>query len=402
MAKRVIVAVAATLVLGAGLAALVFSGVWPGPSAEDRQRSLLLTTQAEEQLRSGDQDAALASLSTALRSAPLDSALRLRASIYIARNDAEAALRDANALIRRGGGLAADYSTRCWLRARVEELAGARSDCDRAIELAPALASAFGSRGIVGLKQGRHHEAWTDFNTALRLGGSDEWVAWRLFGRGIAAWERGDGLEGREDIQTALIGNPGVVAQFAQFGLGGDIIREFENAAYTSAVNPRSLFGLQIYLQVYPDGAHAAEAQTQIEEIYAEIAAEEAAGRATVPGFSLAQDRGSGPASDSFGAIAISRSSWRVAFATDYATGAEAEMAAARACNADCEAFAFRNVCAALAISPADRTRGMAWAHGRDDAVNGAVGQCRERGGRSCVAVHSQCTPTEKDPVAAP
>ncbi|MGH6951582.1 MAG: DUF4189 domain-containing protein, partial [Vitreimonas sp.] len=140
------------------------------------------------------------------------------------------------------------------------------------------------------------------------------------------------------------------------------------------------------------------EARAQVQEIYAWIATDEAAGQRTLPGFSLAQSRGPGSASDSYGAIAISRSTWRIAFSTDYATGEEAERAAAGVCNGgavrDCEAFAFRNVCAALAISPTDRRRGLAWAHARDDALRTAVAGCRERGGRACVPVHSQCTPT--------
>ena len=119
----------------------------------------------------------------------------------------------------------------------------------------------------------------------------------------------------------------------------------------------------------------------------------------------IAQARGAAGPDDSFGAIGLSRSRWRVAFVTDYADPGEAERAAAAACNAsgvrDCEAYAFRNVCAAMAISPNDRRVGMAWAHAEDDAVRTSIQHCRSRGGQACVPVHSQCTPTPPEEAAA-
>jgi tetratricopeptide (TPR) repeat protein len=399
MDNRLKIAAGAALVIGAGLAALVLSGVWPGPSAADRAHARASYAQAQTALQSGDQDVALTSLNDSIRLDVQNDALRARASLLLARNDFDGALRDLNKVIDRGGGLAETYSMRCWLRARDEhQLDGARADCDHALRTDPSLASAFGSRGLVGLRQGRYAEAWEDFNTALRVGGSDEWVAWRLFGRGVADWGRGRAVQGRQDVELALHSNAHVAAQFAQFGVGGEIMSEMEGATYAAATNPRSLLGLQEYLDLYPDGAHAREAQAQIDEIHVRIAGDQAAGQRTIPGFSLAQGRGSGPASDSFGAIAISRSTWRVAFVTDYASGEEAERAAANVCRnsavRDCDAYAFRNVCAALAISPRDRVKGMVWAHGQDDAVRGALEACREQGGRGCVAAHSQCTPT--------
>ncbi|MBI3439187.1 MAG: DUF4189 domain-containing protein [Proteobacteria bacterium] len=405
MDNRVKLVAIAVLVIGAGVvAALVLNGVWPGPSAADRERSRLLAAQAQTQLRGGDQAAALRSLDSAIRAAPDDSALRARASIYSDRNNFDAAARDMDKLIGHGAATAADYGMRCWLRAHGDGLDGARTDCDRAIEMDPSLSSAYGSRGLVGLRQHRFREAWNDFNDALSKGGSDQWVAWRVFGRGVAAWGKGEAVQGRQDIEMALHANPAVAAQFAQFGVGQDIVRSFDDSTYAAASNPRSLVDLQVYLIVYPNGAHATGARAQINEILTSIAQSEAAGQRTVPGFSLGQSRGSGPQDDSFGAIAISRSTWHVAFATDYASAAEAELAAANACNSasvhDCDAYAFRNVCAALALSARERARGMAWSYGQDEAVEGAVDQCREHGGHACVPVHSQCTPTRANGVA--
>ncbi|HYD86337.1 MAG TPA: DUF4189 domain-containing protein [Vitreimonas sp.] len=405
MGKRVMLALAAALLFGGAIAAVFFFDLRLPASAADRERAGALFDQAQSALETGDQNAALQALNESTRLDGQNHALRTRATLLVGRGDYDGALRDLDKLIRSGGGLSANYSLRCWLRARKGALDGARDDCDRALEIDPALASAYGNRGLVGLKQGYHGDAWNDFNTALRVGGSDEWVAWRLFGRGVAAWSQGRVPQGRQDIELALQSNPGVAAEFAQFGVGVEIVREFDDAAYAVATEPRSLARLRQYLAVYPQGAHAAQAQTHIDEIHAWIAEEEGAGRLMLPGFSLAQTRGSGPASDSYGAIAISRSTWRIAFATDYATGEEAERAAAGVCHngsvRDCEAYAFRNVCAAVSISPRDRVRGLAWAHEQDDAVRTALAGCRERGGRSCVAVASQCTPSSQQAGAA-
>jgi len=402
MGKWWMIAAAVALLVGGALAALVLTGTWPGPSEADREQARARFTEAQAALEAGNQDAALEALNASIDLAPQNDSLRSRAAIYIGRNDIDAALRDYDKIISRSGALAADYSTRCWLRARGENLNGARNDCDRAIEMSPGLAGAFGNRGLVGLRQNRNPEAWEDFNTALRLGGSDEWVAWRLFGRGLAAVGRGNAVQGRQDIETAIRTKPTVAAEYAAFGVGGEVMREYDDAAYAAAIDPRSLETLQHYLAVYPNGAHVAEAQQQVAEINAWIAEDIAAGRAALPGFNLAQARGPG-AADSFGAIALSRSTWRVAFSTDYADPMDAMRAAQSACNGssvvDCDAFAFRNVCAALALSRRERARGMAWAYAQDDAVRGAVSQCRARGGSDCKPVHAQCTPT---PAEAP
>lgn len=405
MGKWWIIAAIVALAVGGVLAALVLTGTWPGPSAADRERAQALFAEAQAHVQAGDQDAALALLTQSIDAAPQNDALRSRASIYITRNDIEAATRDYDKIISRRGALAADYSTRCWLRGRGENLSGARNDCNRAIEMSPQMAGAYGNRGLVGLRQNRNPEAWDDFNTALRIGGSDEWVAWRLFGRGLAAVGRGNTVQGRQDIEAAIRTKSTVAAEYAAFGVGGEVMREYDDAAYAAAIDPRSLETLRHYLAVYPGGLHATEAQQQIDEIEAWIAEDIAAGRAALPGFSLAQTRGPG-ATDSFGAIALSRSTWRVAFSTDYADPMDAMQAAQGACNGsavrDCDAFAFRNVCAALALSRAERARGMAWAYERDDAVRGSIAQCRARGGSNCQPVHAQCTPTPAEPIQAP
>ncbi|MBC7769165.1 MAG: DUF4189 domain-containing protein [Phycisphaerales bacterium] len=407
MGKWWIIAALGALVVGGGVLALVLTGVWPGPSEADRQRARLLLVTAEEQNNGGDQDAALQSLTNSIALAPQVEALRLRASIYVARGEFDGAERDLDQLVSGRGrsALAADYSLRCWLRARGDQLDRARDDCDRALEIDPALASAFGNRGLVGLRQRWYRDAWEDFNAALQNGGSDEWVAWRVFGRGAAAYGQGRLVEGRQDIETALRTRPAVAVEFAQFGIGADFMREFDDAAFEAATRRPSLITFQQYLYVHPNGEHVGVARSHIETIRARIEDEIAAGRRAIPGFSLAQDRGPG-AADSFGAIAISRSGWRVAFATDYGNPSEAQLAAATACGAACDAFAFRNVCAGLALSPSSRARGMAWAYGEDNAVDGAVGECYRNGGRDCAPVHVQCTPTpsreESTPAAVP
>jgi len=397
------IALGAGLLVAIGTAAYFIYGAISAPSAADVERSRQLFEQAEAAIESGDQEAALNALNESIRLDSQNDALRLRAPILIARGDYDGALRDLDQVISRRGGLAETYSTRCWLRARGQRLDAAASDCNRAIELDPSLASGYGNRGLVRLRQGRNPEAWEDFNTALRVGGSDQWVSWRLFGRALAAWGQGGReVDSHNDATTALRGNPAVAAEFAQFGLGLELMAELEEGAYASAINPRSLYSLQQFIYLHPNGAHAVEARAQIAELEAWVTQQETAGRAALPGYTFAHTRGPG-AEDSFGAIAISRSGWRVAFSTDYASPDEAEQAAARACQGSagaCDAFAFRNVCAALALSPINRTRGLAWSYSRDDALSTAVASCTARGGRNCVAVHSQCTPTPDEAAA--
>lgn len=395
-----------TVVVLAGVAlALAACDLRPPASAADRERAGALATQAQTQLQSGDQGAALQALDESIRLDPQPGPLRARAAIRMARNEFDGALADMDGVIRSRTATAADFSLRCYLRARGDGLRQARSDCDHAIELDPALASAYGARGIINIKQRRFSEAWEDFNTALRVGGQDSNVAWRIYGRGIADWSRGEELRGRDDIELALHSNPAVAQDFAQFGVGVEILNELDERTWQAGTTPEaSLTTLEQYLIVYPNGVHASEARTQIAAILSTIAQEQTAGQASLPGFSLAQVRGPG-AADSFGAIGLSRGSWRVAFATDYPSPQEAMRAAQAACNrggaADCEAFPFRNVCAALALSP-ERRRGMAWAYAVDRAVDGAVGQCRDNGGRHCVPVHSQCTPTPAEAQSSP
>src|SRR5262245_41512585 len=73
------VAAAVALVIGVVVAGLAVTGIWPGPSAADRQRARAHYAQAEVHLQAGDRDAALQSLSESIRSDPQSDALRRRA-----------------------------------------------------------------------------------------------------------------------------------------------------------------------------------------------------------------------------------------------------------------------------------------------------------------------------------
>lgn len=401
MANLVKVGLIAAVLVGAGLGAAIWLGVLPMRSRADLDGAMARYAEAEALLRNGQDQAALGPLDESIRLYPTAGALRARANLHVRMSAFDEALRDISGAIRADGRNANDFSLRCWLRVRLDaSLNSARSDCNRALDLEPTHPSAFGNRGLVGLKQRRFTEAWEDFNSALRFGGNDEWQAWRAFGRGVAAWERGDTAQGRQDIELALRLNPAVVADFTQFGIGGEIVRNFDDQAYSMASRNGTMYPLYQYLSAFPNGAHAPEARAAMAAIQMELATEAEAARRAVPGLSLAQVRGDGPSSDSYGAIAVSPSTWSISFATDYATGGEAERAAANACARaigsprDCDAAAFRNVCAALAVSPRERIWVRAWSHTQDAAVGVARSECARRGGRACEAMHSQCTPT--------
>src|SRR5690349_7849191 len=98
------VAAGAVLLAVIGIGALVYLRIWPGPSAADRQHARLLTMQAETQLRAGNQEAALTALNRAIAAAPDDAALRMRASVHMARNNFDGALHDINDVIGHGAG----------------------------------------------------------------------------------------------------------------------------------------------------------------------------------------------------------------------------------------------------------------------------------------------------------
>jgi len=144
------------------------------------------------------------------------------------RGNAYAALKEyANAIadFDQAGQLAPNNSyyqnSRCWYRAVANrELEVARAACDAALKLDPGDASAFDSRGMVGLRQGRFMDAWHDFDAAKRR--SDQYAPSYpsfLFGRGVATLGLGRGKEGQADIALATELDARIAQTYASYGV---------------------------------------------------------------------------------------------------------------------------------------------------------------------------------------
>jgi len=102
------------------------------------------------------------------------------------------------------------------LAALNESLDEARAACDASLALRPNDAAALDSRGLVGLRQARFQEAWTDYDAAVRLDPAD---AHYLYGRGVAALRLGRTREGEADIARARNIDAGVADTYAGYGI---------------------------------------------------------------------------------------------------------------------------------------------------------------------------------------
>lgn len=140
-----------------------------------------------------------------------------RSVLRLQDGDVEGAIQDADAA---GDLYGQDYSVqnaRCWSRAVGDtDLDIARQACTLAIRLAPDEASVYDSRGLVGLRQKRWADAWTDYDEAVLI---DPTFASALYGRGLAALGLGEGEAGRQDIADAVELYPEIAAEYASYGL---------------------------------------------------------------------------------------------------------------------------------------------------------------------------------------
>lgn len=108
------------------------------------------------------------------------------------------------------------FNNRCWAQAVVGKLQAALGDCDQALRLQPRYADALDSRGLVDLKLGLPKRAITDYDEALQV---NPQLASSLYGRGIAKLRTGDIEDGNADILAAKRIRPGIVEEFAKYGI---------------------------------------------------------------------------------------------------------------------------------------------------------------------------------------
>jgi tetratricopeptide (TPR) repeat protein len=106
------------------------------------------------------------------------------------------------------------HNNRCWTLAATGDLLRALEDCEEALRLSPGLPDALDSRGLVNLKMGRTGDSIRDYSEALQ---KNPRSASSLFGRGIAKL-RG-GMDGYLDLSTSKSIDPGIVKEFAGYGV---------------------------------------------------------------------------------------------------------------------------------------------------------------------------------------
>jgi tetratricopeptide (TPR) repeat protein len=140
-----------------------------------------------------------------------------RSEVYLAQGQYDLALSDAERVIRIVPETPGGYRVRCEIRiAENGDLALARQDCNRALEINSIDTAALSARGVLNLRAGQNREAWADFDAAVFNGRSD---ARTLYGRGLAGLRLGRTREGRADIAAAQQTQPEIAATFASFGL---------------------------------------------------------------------------------------------------------------------------------------------------------------------------------------
>lgn len=132
-------------------------------------------------------------------------------------NDRVRAAADYRAAARLEPGNAGIQNGVCWnMVVAGEDLAVARAACDAALRIAPGNAGYLDSRGLVGLKQGRFQEAWSDYDAALR---AEDNNAHYRYGRGVAALRLGREAEGRADIAAATARDPAIAENYRSYGI---------------------------------------------------------------------------------------------------------------------------------------------------------------------------------------
>jgi tetratricopeptide (TPR) repeat protein len=153
----------------------------------------------------------------AVRLARLARILYDRGVAYEALHNLVRAVEDFREGLRRAPGNPDLGNGLCWALAMLgEHLDEARAACDASLRARPDHPPTLDSRGLVGLKQRRFQDAWSDYDAAVRI--QADGASW-LYGRGIAALRLGRTEEGRADIARAEALAAEVTQYYADFGI---------------------------------------------------------------------------------------------------------------------------------------------------------------------------------------
>lgn len=139
-----------------------------------------------------------------------------RAKAFSDSGDQERAIKDYTRVIELGADSAIPRNGRCWSLAILgRELDAALSDCDKAVQLAPADANTFNSRGFVRYRRGDYAGAVRDYSASLALNPDS---ASSNYMRGRAKAGLGDPTAG-QDIDKGVAIEAGVVERYAGYGV---------------------------------------------------------------------------------------------------------------------------------------------------------------------------------------
>ncbi len=247
---------AAALLIGLVIFALIAAWIWLRPAGGERQAvqppsAREIIERADERVRAGDIDRAIAEYSSALGLEPANvavlnnraygywskgetdlaiadysEAIRLdpnnvialtnRAVAYNFKGEFNRAIADLDKAVELRPADARVWNSRCWGRALAGKLQEALADCNESLRLQPDSALALDSRGFTHLKMGRLDRAVADYDVALKL---DAKLAGSLYGRGIAKLRQGDAEGGNADIAGAKTIRPDIAEMFERYGL---------------------------------------------------------------------------------------------------------------------------------------------------------------------------------------
>lgn len=184
------------------------------------RRGLVFKFMGETDRAYADFDRAIAGIDSMIQRNSLNAnAFFMRAVVNTGRRNFPQAVADYGEAIRLNPQDLEAFNMRCWARAIWgSELDIARADCDTAIKLSNGNASYFDTRGLLGLKEGKFADAWSDYNAALQAK-PDPDTAHYLYGRGIAALRLGRMEEGNADLRKALELHATVGKMFAEYGV---------------------------------------------------------------------------------------------------------------------------------------------------------------------------------------
>ncbi len=127
----------------------------------------------------------------------------------------EAALGDYNKSLQLAPSSDA-HNSRCYLFAITNRLQDALKDCNEALRLSPRNQYAYDSRGFTYLKLGMFDASIADYDAAL---GIEPGRPYSMAGRGFARRRKGDTAGGDADIAAAKATVPGIVEEFARYGV---------------------------------------------------------------------------------------------------------------------------------------------------------------------------------------